>query len=154
MVTPIEADGHRPGENHAWFDVPPIGKAPLIGDVVEFDEPVGMGVVEYGPGRKLDFHCTAITDGSRSIAIGTVVAFTVTTGHLGRLEAQSVRPLPGVMPPGATLAGTTPVTGRSLSGGRGYRASGGSLSGGDPVGSGSDGSGSGEATPPSGTAVD
>ena len=51
------------------------GRSPLVGDVVEFDEPRGLGMVEYGPGRRLPFHCTAITDGSRRIAVGTVVAF-------------------------------------------------------------------------------
>ena len=36
--------------------------------------------------------------------MGTVVAFEVAAGRLGRLEARSVRPLPGVVPPGSTLA--------------------------------------------------
>ena len=80
-----------------------MGQAPLVGDVIEFDEPRGLGVVEYGPGRRLGFHCTAITDGTRRIAVGTVVAFIVSAGRLGRLEARSVRPLPGVVPPGSTL---------------------------------------------------
>ena len=74
----------------------------VIGDVVEFDEARGLGAVEYGDGRRLPFHCTAITDGSRRITLGTVVAFEVVAGRLGRLEARSIRPLPGVMP-GATL---------------------------------------------------
>ncbi len=84
-------------------DLPPVGPAALVGDVIEFDEPRGVGTLEYGAGRRLGFHCTAITDGSRRIAIGTVVAFTVRAGHLGHLEAASVRPLPGVVPPGSTL---------------------------------------------------
>lgn len=90
----------------AWtgpVDPPPVGPTPLVGDVIEFDEPRGLGLVEYGPGRRLGFHCTAITDGSRTIAVGTVVAFIVSAGRLGRLEARSVRPLPGVVPPGSTL---------------------------------------------------
>jgi hypothetical protein len=152
-----DADGYGPAESHAWFDLAPVGKAPLVGDVVEFDEAAGMGVVEYGPGRRLDFHCTAITDGSRSIAVGSVVAFVITPGHLGRLEAQSVRPLPGVIPPGATLEGTA-VTRQKPAGGGGYLESGGSLSDGDRVGSGPGpgpgSSGPGEETPPSGTTVD
>jgi hypothetical protein len=85
------------------FDLVPVGHAPLVGDVVEFDEPRGLGVIEYGPGQRLPFHCTAITDGSRQIAVGTVAAFVVAAGRLGRLEARSVRPLPGVVPPGSTL---------------------------------------------------
>ena len=85
-------------------DLIPVGRAPLVGDVVEFDDPRGLGVVEYGPGRRVGFHCTAITDGSRTIAVGTVVAFVVTAGRLGRLEARYVRPLPGVVSPGSSLA--------------------------------------------------
>jgi hypothetical protein len=85
-------------------DLVPAGRSPLIGDVAEFDEARGIGVVEYGPGRRLPFHCTAITDGSRQIAPGTVVAFVVTAGRLGRLEARSVHPLPGVVRPGSTLS--------------------------------------------------
>ncbi len=83
----------------------PAGHNPLVGDVAEFDDPRGVGVIEFGRGHRIDFHCTAITDGSRSIAVGTVVAFEVSAGRLGRLEAHSVRPLPGVPQPGSTLAG-------------------------------------------------
>ncbi len=158
MAAITDADGYESAANHAWFDLAPVGKAPLVGDVVEFDDAAGMGVVEYGPGRRLAFHCTAITDGSRSIPVGSVVAFVTTPGHLGRLEARSVRPLPGVIPPGATLEATHVVRVKPARGG-GHRGSGGSLSDGDPVGSGPVGPGStppgpGEATPPSGTAVD
>jgi len=98
----------------------PVGHVPLVGDVVEFDEPRGLGVVEYGPGRRVGFHCTAITDGSRQIAVGTVVAVVVSAGRLGRLEARSVRPLPGVVRPGSTLdpagyggPGSVPAAGES-----------------------------------------
>lgn len=83
-------------------DLIPVAGEVVIGDVVEFDEARGLGSVEFGVGRLLPFHCTAITDGSRRIAPGTVVAFEVVPGRLGRLEARSIRPLPGVMP-GATL---------------------------------------------------
>ena len=82
----------------------PAGRNPLVGDVAEFDDPRGLGVIEFGTGHRIDFHCTAITDGSRHIDVGTVVAFEVSAGRLGRLEAHSVRPLPGVAQPGATLA--------------------------------------------------
>jgi cold shock CspA family protein len=85
-------------------DLPPVGGSPLVGEVAEFDDDRGLGVVEYGPGHRLTFHCTAITDGSRQIAPGTVVAFVVTAGRLGRLEARSVHPLPGVVRPGSTLS--------------------------------------------------
>src|SRR5580704_17175266 len=85
-------------------DLPPVGGSPLIGEVAEFDDDRGLGVVEHGPGRRLPFHCTAITDGSRHIEAGTVVAFVVTAGRIGRLEARSVHPLPGVVRPGSTLS--------------------------------------------------
>ena len=93
-----------PGGSNGAFDLVPVGRTPLVGDVIEFDEPRGLGVIEYGFGRQLPFHCTAITDGSRQIAVGTVVAFGVAAGRLGRLEARYVRPLPGVVSPGSSLA--------------------------------------------------
>src|SRR5664279_6649597 len=82
----------------------PVGRAPLVGDVAEFDEQRGLGSIEYGPGQVIPFHCTAITDGTRRIEAGAVVSFRIAAGRLGRLEARSVRPLPGVVAPGSTLA--------------------------------------------------
>jgi cold shock CspA family protein len=73
-------------------DLPPARRAPLLGYVASFDEPRGIGVVESGS-RRFAFHCTAIADGSRRIAEGALVAFTVDAGHLGRLQASSVLPL-------------------------------------------------------------
>ena len=87
------------------FALPPVADTPLVGDVAAFDEDSGLGTVEFGAGRTLPFHCTAITDGSRRIDVGAVVAFVVVPGRLGRLEAQSIRPLPGVVRPGSTLGG-------------------------------------------------
>jgi cold shock CspA family protein len=80
-------------------DLPPARRVPLLGHVASFDEPRGIGVVESGD-RRFDFHCTAITDGTRSIAEGAPVAFTVDAGHLGRLQASSVRPIGAVGAPG------------------------------------------------------
>lgn len=77
-------------------DLPPARHVPLVGRVGEFDEARGLGVVEYGQSRRFPFHCTAITDGSRQIAVGTLVAIEVSTGRLGHLEAVSVRPLVGM----------------------------------------------------------
>ncbi len=57
------------------------------GRVVEFDDHKGYGYVEAQDGRRLFFHCTAIADGTRTIATGTEVAFEVVAGHLGRWEA-------------------------------------------------------------------
>lgn len=81
----------------------------MVGVVTEFDEHRGLGVVDSGPGWRIPFHCTAITDGTRRIAVGTVAAFVVSAGRLGRLEARSVRALPGVVPPGSTLPSAPPV---------------------------------------------
>lgn len=64
------------------------------GRVVEFDEEKGTGVVEALDGRRLTFHCTAIADGSRTIAVGTDVAYTGKPSHLGEWQATSVEHLP------------------------------------------------------------
>jgi CspA family cold shock protein len=75
--------------------------------VVAFDEPVGLGTVREvgggghgadGGGHGADgvadhpFHCTAIADGSRDIAVGTEVTFRLVHGRLGRLEATDLHP--------------------------------------------------------------
>ena len=64
----------------------------LRGVVSEFDEPRGLGSVT-SEGRTFLFHCTAISDGTRTIAVGTNVVFKVAPGHLGRLEALEVTAL-------------------------------------------------------------
>lgn len=68
----------------------------MVGSVASFDEPRGLGEIETPAGDLLPFHCTAITDGSRSIVPGTTVAFELAAGRLGLLEATAVRPLYGV----------------------------------------------------------
>ena len=95
------------------IDLQPIGHAPLVGEVVEFDEPRGLGVLRPEVGRRLDFHCTAIEDGSRRIEVGTIVTFRVRAGRLGRLEAASLRPL---QPEPGSTEGVSP-TPSSASGG-------------------------------------
>jgi hypothetical protein len=77
------------------IDPLPAGGPPLVGEVVDFDEDRGTGLVQEGD-RVMPFHCTAITDGSRRIEVGTVVALRLGAGHLGQIEARAVRPLPGV----------------------------------------------------------
>ena len=57
------------------------------GRVTEFDEQVGLGVVQGDDGVSYPFHCTAIADGSRTIDVGAHVAFTVQPGPGGRWEA-------------------------------------------------------------------
>jgi cold shock CspA family protein len=60
------------------------------GTVTGFDEPRGLGTVADDNGGELPFHCTAIADGSRTIEVGTKVAFERAPGHLGRMEARGL----------------------------------------------------------------
>jgi hypothetical protein len=85
------------------IDPIPVGGPPLVGEVVDFDEARGLGLVQVVGGRSAPFHCTAIADGSRRIAVGTVVALRLAAGRLGRTEARWIRPLPGVTSRGASL---------------------------------------------------
>lgn len=64
-----------------------------LGVVVTFDDPMGVGELELADGRVAPFHCTAIADGSRTIAAGTPVAFSLVTAHHGRVEATAIVPL-------------------------------------------------------------
>ncbi len=60
-----------------------------LGTVTAFDEARGLGEVA-ADGATWPFHCTAIADGTRTIAVGAAVAFEVGPGHLGRDEASGV----------------------------------------------------------------
>lgn len=60
---------------------------PALGEVVAFDEAMGWGWVRPVGAGELPFHCTAIADGTRTIAVGTPVAFRVVAGDHGRWEA-------------------------------------------------------------------
>ena len=64
----------------------------MQGTVTEFDDAAGVGAITGDAGTERFFHCTAIADGSRTIAVGTDVTFDVVPGHLGRWEAADVRP--------------------------------------------------------------
>ena len=66
----------------------------MRGSVTAFDDAAGTGEVTGEDGVARPFHCTAIADGSRTIAIGTEVEFDVVAGHLGRWEAAAIRPTP------------------------------------------------------------
>lgn len=77
--------------------VPSTG--PHHGRVASFDPARGLGVVAEDAGDVLDFHATAIADGSRSIDVGTEVSFSVAPGHRGRYEARSLVPLPAPAAP-------------------------------------------------------
>lgn len=61
-----------------------------LGTVTAFDEARGLGTVTDERGVELTFHCTAIADGTRSIAVGTKVAYETAAGHLGRIEARGL----------------------------------------------------------------
>jgi cold shock CspA family protein len=72
--------------------VPAAG--PRLGRVASFDATRGLGTVEDDEGTAYGFHATAIADGTRRIAVGTPVSFTVAPGHGGRCEARSLLPVP------------------------------------------------------------
>jgi len=65
-------------------------KAQYSGRVAEFDDHRGRGEIEARGGLRFPFHCTAIADGSRTIAEGAPVVFRLVIGPLGALEAAAV----------------------------------------------------------------
>jgi cold shock CspA family protein len=74
------------------MDAGPVhAPGPHVGRVSSFDRRRGLGVVTSESGHAFDFHATAISDGTRDIAVGTAVAFLVTPGLLGRYEARGLR---------------------------------------------------------------
>ena len=62
------------------------------GRVSSFDDHRGIGEVTAADGSAYPFHCTAIADGTRTIAVGADVQFDIRPGPLGRWEASAVRP--------------------------------------------------------------
>jgi cold shock CspA family protein len=65
----------------------------LRGEVTAFDDHVGLGEVTADDGAVRPFHCTAIADGSRTIAVGTRVTFAAVPGRSGRWEAVQISQL-------------------------------------------------------------
>ena len=64
------------------------------GAVASFDDARGTGVVrDTGTGEEIPFHCTVIADGTRTIAAGAAVVFTVVAGQVGAREAGEVLPI-------------------------------------------------------------
>lgn len=61
-----------------------------MGNVEAYDAASGLGSLRHDAGHALDFHCTAIADGTRMIEVGARVAFTVATSHNGTVEARSL----------------------------------------------------------------
>ena len=53
----------------------PFVEGVLSGLVVEFDSPAGLGYIDSANGNRYLFHCIAIADGSREIAVGQKVLF-------------------------------------------------------------------------------
>lgn len=76
-----------------------MGTPPIIvnhglrGVVGSFDAPGGWGVITSDAGDEIAFHCTAIADGSRDIAVGTMVRFDLGAGRMGRWEATAIEPV-------------------------------------------------------------
>jgi len=68
----------------------PTRRDARIGTVTSFEDDRGLGTVADEDGATFDFHCTAITDGSRAVEVGRPVLFIVAPGHRGRLEARRV----------------------------------------------------------------
>jgi len=61
--------------------------------VSAFDEARGLGVVRADDGSTYPFHCTALADGTRNVALGARVVFSVAAGHGGRYEARGITTL-------------------------------------------------------------
>jgi CspA family cold shock protein len=62
------------------------------GTVASFDDVKGWGYVRTDDGAEHFFHCTAIADGTRTIAADTAVDFELVAGHRGQVEARDLRP--------------------------------------------------------------
>ena len=67
-------------------------RAQYTGRVASYDDHRGRGEIEVGDSMHFPFHCTAIADGTRTIAEGAAVRFRLVIGPLGGLEATSVAP--------------------------------------------------------------
>ena len=77
--------------------------------MTSFDARRGWGTVTDTEGAELEFHATAIVDGSRRIDPGTRVVFDVTPGHRGRYEARGLTVLSG----SSGLSGSPGLSGSS-----------------------------------------
>jgi len=63
----------------------------LDGQVVAFDEHRGLGEIRAATGERYVFHCTAIADGTRTIAGDAHVEFLLVPGPVGAFEAGVIR---------------------------------------------------------------
>ena len=64
----------------------------MTGVVASWDDHGGYGTIRADEGDEHFFHCTAIADGTRQIAVGTRVRYEVVAGRQGRWEATDLRP--------------------------------------------------------------
>ena len=64
----------------------------MTGTVTEFDDGAGLGVVRADTGETYAFHCTAIADGTRTIAVDTKVEFEPRPARHGTYEAGEISP--------------------------------------------------------------
>lgn len=61
------------------------------GSVIAYDEHAGLGRLrDLADGSELDFHCTALNDGTRTVAVGAEVSFETAAGQAGRIEAANI----------------------------------------------------------------
>ena len=65
----------------------------MHGVVSEFDDAVGLGTITAEDGTTYRFHCTAISDGTRTIPVDTTVEFDTRPARDGSYEASAVTPL-------------------------------------------------------------
>lgn len=68
------------------------GSTLQTGTVTQFDRRVGLGEITDGEGRIWPFHCAMLTDGTRTIEVGTAVQF-ITKFHVAREEAFEISSL-------------------------------------------------------------
>jgi cold shock CspA family protein len=71
----------------------------MQGTVTEFDDAAGLGTVTADDGTRYRFHCTAISDGTRTIAVDTAVDFETRPARDGSYEAAAVSPRAVLTPP-------------------------------------------------------
>ena len=66
----------------------------MLGVIESFDEHRGDGLFRGDNGRGYYFHCVAIADGTRSIAVGVRATGRFAVGRLGHDEVVDVAALP------------------------------------------------------------
>ena len=64
----------------------------MRGVVTAFDDVAGLGTVTADDGTAYAFHCTAITNGTRTIAVDTPVEFERQPARHGTYEATAITP--------------------------------------------------------------